>query len=126
MRSRVVSWLPLIVFGVALNVSAQIALKYGARPIVGLEISISNAPEMAHLLLTNGFIWLGFALYAVSVVNWVIVLSRVDVSAAYPLVSLGYVVSAVWGYYGFQEPMTAWRIGGIGLIIVGTFCISRT
>lgn len=119
-------WLPLILFGVALNAGAQIALKYGAGPISKMDLTMGNAGAIGKELLVSGFIWLGLAMYGLSVVNWVIILSRVDVSAAYPLLSLGYIVAAVWGYYGFHEPMNAWRISGIGLIIVGTFCISRT
>jgi drug/metabolite transporter (DMT)-like permease len=120
-----IQWLPLILLGVALNSGAQIALKYGAGPLSKLDLSPGNAGALAREFAASGFIWLGLALYAVSVVNWVIVLSRVDVSVAYPLMSLGYIVSAVWGRYGFHEPMNAWRIAGIALIIVGTVCISR-
>jgi drug/metabolite transporter (DMT)-like permease len=126
MRPRVAAWLPLIVLGVTLNVSAQISLKYAALPLKEMELSLANAGAVATTLLAGGFVWLGFLLYAVSVINWIIVLSRVDVSAAYPLVSLGYIVSAIWGYYGFGEAITPWRIAGIALIILGTFCISRT
>lgn len=119
-------WLPLILLGVALNSAAQIVLKYGAAPISQMALSISNAPAIARNVLKSGYFWIGLALYAVSFVNWVFVLSRVDVSAAYPLLSLGYIVSALWGYFGFREPMNRWRVIGIALIIIGTFFISQS
>ncbi len=125
-KSSFVSWLPLVLFGVALNAAAQIALKYGAGNISKMGLTLDNALPIGKTMATNGFIWLGLALYALSVVNWVIVLSRVDVSAAYPILSLGFAVVALWGHYAFQEPLNAWRIAGIALIIGGTFCISRT
>ncbi len=108
------------------NAAAQIALKYGAGNISKMGLTLDNALPIGKTMATNGFIWLGLALYALSVVNWVIVLSRVDVSAAYPILSLGFAVVALWGHYAFQEPLNAWRIAGIALIIGGTFCISRT
>jgi multidrug transporter EmrE-like cation transporter len=101
--------------GVLLNAGAQLLLKAGtnAEPL-GLRLAIEP-----HILG-------GLACYVVSVVVWVIGLSKVPVSIAYPMLSLGYVVNAVAAYYLFGETLNAMRLGGIGVIIAGVFIVARS
>jgi multidrug transporter EmrE-like cation transporter len=60
------------------------------------------------------------------VVVWIMALSRVEVSLAYPMLSIGYVVNAVAAWYLFGEALTAQRMIGIGTIIVGVFLVARS
>jgi len=101
--------------GVLLNAGAQLLLKAGtnAQPL-GLRLAIEP-----HILG-------GLACYVVSVVVWVIGLSKVPVSIAYPMLSLGYVVNAVAAYYLLGESVSAMRFAGIGVIIVGVFIVARS
>jgi multidrug transporter EmrE-like cation transporter len=62
----------------------------------------------------------------VSVVVWIMALSRVEVSIAYPMLSLGYVVNAVAAHYLFGESVSALRAGGIFVIIVGVVMVARS
>jgi len=62
----------------------------------------------------------------VSVGVWLLVLSRVEVSFAYPLLSVGYIVNAVAGYYLFQENLSLTRITGILIICVGVYFVTRS
>jgi multidrug transporter EmrE-like cation transporter len=68
----------------------------------------------------------GLACYVISVVVWVIALSRVPVSIAYPMLSIGYVVNAVAAWYLLGEVLTPMRLTGIGIIIVGVFLVARS
>src|SRR3954466_561084 len=68
----------------------------------------------------------GCACYAVSLVVWIMGLSRIEVSIAYPLLSLGYVINAAAAWYLFGESLTVMRVAGIGLIIAGVFLVART
>ena len=104
-----------ILTGVLLNAGAQLLLKAGtnARPL-GLALAIEP-----HILA-------GLACYVVSVVVWVIGLSRVPVSIAYPMLSIGYVVNAIAAYYLLGEQVTPLRFAGIGVIIVGVFIVARS
>ncbi len=104
-----------ILTGVLLNAGAQLLLKAGtnARPL-GLALAIEP-----HILG-------GLACYVVSVVVWVIGLSKVPVSIAYPMLSIGYVVNAVAAYYLLNEAVTPLRFTGIGIIIVGVFIVARS
>lgn len=101
--------------GVLLNAGAQLLLKAGtnAEPL-GLRLAIEP-----HILG-------GLACYVVSVVVWVIGLSKVPVSVAYPMLSLGYVVNAVAAYYLFGESVNAMRLAGIAVIIAGVVLVARS
>jgi multidrug transporter EmrE-like cation transporter len=66
------------------------------------------------------------ACYCLSIGIWLIVLSRLEVSAAYPLLSIGYIITAVVGYFFLDENVDSSRIAGIALICVGIVFISRS
>jgi len=119
-------WLPWIFLGVLLNTGAQLFLKHGSKSIQGVPLTCTNAATIVGEVGRNPLIWGGLALYVLSVFNWIIVLSRVDVSAAYPLMSLGYVLTAAWGWWVLGEGVDGWRIFGILLICSGTLCIARS
>jgi len=59
-------------------------------------------------------------------VVWVVALSKVPVSIAYPMLSIGYVVNAVAAYYLLGESITPLRLAGIGVIILGVFMVARS
>ena len=67
----------------------------------------------------------GLTCYAISVVVWILALSRVEVSIAYPMLSIGYVVNAVAAYVLFGEAVSVQRLVGIGIIIVGVYVVAR-
>jgi len=104
-----------ILTGVLLNAGAQLLLKAGtnAEPL-GLRLAIEP-----HILA-------GLACYVVSVVVWVVALSKVPVSMAYPMLSIGYVVNAIAAYYWLGEAVSPMRLAGIGVIIVGVFIVARS
>lgn len=120
------SHLPLILFGVLLNAAAQLFLKEGMRRIGHFEFVWQNAIPVGLQAATNLFILGGLCCYVVSVVVWLLVLSRVEVSFAYPLLSVGYIVNAVAGYYLFQENLSVTRITGIVIICIGVYFVTRS
>ncbi|MFL6579801.1 MAG: SMR family transporter [Burkholderiales bacterium] len=116
----------LILGGVLLNAAAQLLLKAGTNSIGAFAFTADNVVPIGAKLAVNPFIAGGLACYAVSVVVWIMALSRVEVSLAYPMLSIGYVVNALAAWYLFGEALTAQRMIGIGTIIVGVFLLSRT
>ncbi|HEX9139041.1 MAG TPA: transporter, partial [Steroidobacteraceae bacterium] len=84
--------LALVLTGVLLNAAAQLLLKAGARTLTGLSFTAGNALLIAERAILSVPILCGLLLYAISVVVWVLALSRVQVSVAYPMLSIGYVV----------------------------------
>ncbi len=119
-------YLPIILFGVLLNAAAQLFLKEGMRRIGHFEFVWSNIVPIGLQVAGNVFVLGGIFLYVVSVAVWLLVLSRVDVSFAYPLLSVGYIVNAVAGYYLFQENLSMTRVTGIVIIIIGVYFVTRS
>ncbi|MFH1156649.1 MAG: EamA family transporter [Pseudomonadota bacterium] len=119
-------YIPLILTGVLLNAFAQITLKHGMKIIGEFSFTLGNFIPIAIKAALNPFIALGIAFYVISVGVWLMVLSRVDVTYAYPLLSVGYIVTAVAGQLFLNEPMSAIRWGGVVVICIGVFLITRT
>jgi multidrug transporter EmrE-like cation transporter len=118
--------LALILTGVLLNAVAQLLLKAGARSIVGLSFNLESAWTIAERLAINPWIFCGLLCYAVSVVVWILALARVEVSVAYPMLSIGYVVNALAAWLLFAEALSPVRIAGIGVIIAGVWLVARS
>src|SRR5678815_2024150 len=81
----------LILLGVLLNAAAQLLLKAGMSQIGHFEFSMANALPIGLQVAGNPSILTGLCLYMISVVVWLLVLSRVQVSYAYPMLSIGYI-----------------------------------
>ena len=116
----------LILAGVLLNATAQLLLKAGAGTLAGVELRASNALLIATRMLNSMPIIAGLACYVLSVVVWILALARVEVSVAYPMLSIGYVVNAVAAWWLFGESLSGARLAGIGVILVGVWLVART
>ncbi len=111
--------------GVALNTAAQLFLKATTnrvgeisleKPILATAYSVAGVPAF----------YAGMACYAVSIVVWLIALSRLPVSVAYPLLSIGYVFNAILAYLLFGESLSVQKLVGIGFIILGVVVVARS
>lgn len=120
------NYFALIMLGVMLNAGAQLLLKEGMRRIGFFEFAWANVVPVGLQVAANPFVLAGIFAYVVSVGVWLLVLSRVEVSFAYPLLSVGYIVNAVAGYYLFQENLSLTRITGILIIIAGVYLVTRS
>ena len=116
----------LVLLGVLLNAAAQLLLKAGTNAIGAFEFSFANIVPIGLKVAMQPHILGGLACYVVSVVVWIMALSRVEVSIAYPMLSIGYVVNAVAAWYLFGEALTAMKFTGIGFIIVGVYLVARS
>ena len=115
----------LILAGVLLNTAAQLMLKAGMSQIGHFEFSMANALPIGLKVAGNPPILAGLSLYVMSVVIWLLVLSRVQVSFAYPMLSIGYIVNAFAANYLFGEPLTSVRLLGIFIIIAGVYLVAH-
>ncbi len=114
----------IILVSVLLNCSAQLLIRKGM--LVAGEMSMINMAHNIGSLITNVWLWLAMLCYGISILLWMSVLSKVEVSFAYPFLSIGYVVSAVIGYFFFGENLSLIRIVGIVVICFGVVLISRS
>ncbi len=116
----------LILTGVMLNAGAQLMLKAGMGQIGHFDFSMANVLPIGVKVMANPPIITGLVMYVVSVGVWLLVLSRVQVSFAYPMLSIGYVVNALAAYYMFGEPLTSLRVLGIFIIIAGVYLVAQS
>ena len=116
----------LVMSGVLLNAAAQLLLKAGTNAVGSFAFSADNIAPIGWKLATEPHIAGGIGCYVVSVVVWILALSRVEVSIAYPMLSIGYVVNAVAAWYLFGEAVTPTRLMGIAIIILGVFVVARS
>ncbi len=115
----------LIFTGVMLNAAAQILMKAGTNAIGHFEFSAANILPIGWKLATEWHIITALFCYGISVVVWILALSRVPVSIAFPMLSMAYVVNALAAYYLLGEPFSTTKLVGMAVIIVGVIIISR-
>jgi drug/metabolite transporter (DMT)-like permease len=116
-----------IISGVLLNAAAQLFLKAGTNRLGGaIHLTMENWFQTGLKVATQVPILAGLACYAISLVVWIIGLSRTDVTIAYPMLSLGYVVSAFGAWMFLGEVISPQRLVAIGVILVGVFLLARS
>jgi len=115
-----------ILCGVLLNAVAQLLLKAGANAMGAIHLTASNLLPTMIKAGTQLPILGGLACYGISVFVWIVGLSRADVTVAYPMLSMGYVVAAVGATLFLGEVMSTQRLLGIGVIILGVVLLARS
>lgn len=112
--------------GILLNAVAQLLLKAGTNAVGAIHLTAQNWLPTGIKLATQLPIIGGLGCYVLSVVVWIIGLSRVDVTVAYPMLSLGYIVNALGAWYFLGEAVSLQRLAAIGIILVGVALIARS
>src|SRR5579859_4316 len=116
----------VLLCGVLLNAFAQLWLKAATRISGPLVASDSGAMDRVLKLLTVPSLWYALTAYGFSVIVWIVGLSRVPVSQAYPLLSLGYVLNIGLAWWLFGEVPNAQRVIGVGVIVAGVVLVARS
>ncbi|MEB3198217.1 MAG: EamA family transporter [Candidatus Sericytochromatia bacterium] len=117
----------LILTSILLSVAGQYVLKVGARQLgqVGVE-DAGRATAIAWAAATNPYLIGGLAFYALGAVTWIMVLTRVPLSWAYPILALNQVLILLVAATFLGETVSLTRWGGVLLIITGVFLVSRS
>jgi multidrug transporter EmrE-like cation transporter len=116
-----------IITGVLLNAFAQLLLKAGTNSLGGaIHVNAQNWFSTGIKVFTQLPILAGLACYGISLIVWIIGLSRTDVTIAYPMLSLGYVVSAIGAWMFLGETVSLQRLLAIGVIMIGVALLART
>lgn len=111
---------------VVLNVISQLLLKTGMNTIGHFQMEATNLLNTSIKIATNPNIIIGLLLYGLSFALWLVALSRLDVSLAYPLLSIGYIIMPFVAYLFLGEVLSILRIVGICIIIVGVYIVSKS
>lgn len=114
----------VVLASVSLNAFAQIALRKTVLT-VGTPGAAGSILHYLLMLAVNPWFIIGLSCYVISMGLWMLVLSKLEVSLAYPLLSIGYIIAAIIGYYYLGESIGVHRIVGIALICVGIVVLSR-
>ena len=118
-------FLPFILFTVLTNAAAQVMLKQGMITLGPISFDGVNPILRILQIVFSPWIFLGLATFVISMASHLYVLSKVELSFAYPFLSLAYVAVAIFAYFVFREDLNAWRIAGIAFICVGTVLIAQ-
>ena len=114
----------LTLVSVLLNAAAQIALRSAAR--TGFSVVGRSLTEMLLDIFSRPGILAGIAFYGLSLLTWVGVLSRAEVSLAYPFLALGFVIVAVAGHVLLGEALTERRMIAIAIIVGGVVLLATS
>ena len=115
----------LIVVSVAFAVAGQVALKAAMTEIGRIgSAQVSNATDTVARAAREPRLWLGLALFGISAAFWLVVLSRVPLSVAYPFVGISYVLVVLLSRFVLHEHVPASRWVGVlvvaaGIVIIG-------
>lgn len=115
----------LLLLSVSFGAVGQLLLKIGATQLYPLAL---NLPHLSGTLLrafTNPWVLGGTLMYATSLVVWLKVLSTTELSLAYPMVSLGYVLVVMLSIIFLGEHLTLYKLAGVAAIITGVILIGH-
>ena len=112
-----------IISSVLLNALAQILLKAGMKQFGNIDLK-NNIINTSISIALNPYIITGFISYGISILLWLWVLSKVDVSLAYPFQALGYIVVTILAWLIFQENISFTRIMSLIFISIGLIILA--
>lgn len=118
--------LGLILLDVMLNVAGQLSLKFGMSKMGNFAITAGELGSVFLRAAFNPYVLMGLLCYGTGFLVWLIVLAKAEVSYAYPMISLGYVFTAVLAWQLFGENVTLVRMAGIFITCLGVFIIARS
>ena len=114
-----------ILVSVFMGAIGQTVLKLGANKLGDISLSFKTIIKDAFHILIIPEILLGLIFFGASFLLWVKVLAKSDLSYAYPMVSLGYILVVFLSKFLFNEPFSTNKIIGIVMIITGVFVLNR-
>jgi len=116
----------LLVFASVLLVDiGQLFLKYGMNQVGSFDFSQGYVLSFLPVF-SNVYVLIGVVLFVSSSFGWLLALSKVPLSYAYPIVSVGYVLVSLFSWVLFNEALSGLRILGLTVIVGGVFFLSRT
>jgi multidrug transporter EmrE-like cation transporter len=115
----------LVLISVLLGVLGQLSLKQGMKNIGNFEVKDFLSNKIFELVAEK-FVVIGIVLYAIATLLWLVVLSKAELSFAYPMLAVGYILIAIFSKIFFGENVTFVRFLGILLISIGVFLLLKS
>ena len=114
----------LLILNVLLTVIGQILMKQGMIKVGRIDGSLIDVAPKLIQAFTNPFVIGGISIYGFTTMLWLVILSRVKLSIAYPMLSLGYIFSIFFAWLLFKESMPKTRILGAMIICLGVYLVT--
>ncbi len=114
----------ILLFAVALAATGQLVLKNGMN--LAKQAATTQGKSLILTAGTSPWILGGLVIFGVSAVAWLITLSRVPLSVAYPFNALGYVVILVASTVILNERANAWTWVGTVMVVGGLIVVVTT
>lgn len=118
--------LSVIIATVFLSACAQLLFKLGVNALAENQGIFDNGIQSIVKAVFSPLVFSGLVVYGVSVIVWLWVLSKVDLSLAYPFVGLSFIMTLVFGAFVLNEPVNSLRVIGTMLIAVGCLFVARS
>ena len=119
-------YIPLILFTVLTNFSSQIMLKHGMSSMNRLELSPATLLPTIFSVVFDPWVFAGLLMMVISMGSHLFVLSRVEISFAYPFLGLSFVLITLWGFFILGEEVNVWRLSGVLLICAGVVLVAKS
>lgn len=119
-------FIPLILFTVLSNFASQIMLKKGMTSVAPFEPTAMAMLSNVFSIVFSPWVFFGLLTMVVSMGSHLVVLSRVEISFAYPFLGLSFVLITLWGHFALGEAVTLWRVLGVLLICAGVALVARS
>lgn len=103
-----------IAASILLGVAGQVLFRLGMSRGMPFLQAVASPPVL-----------LGALAYALSTLFWLRALSRLPLAAAYPFLSLNFILVPLAGHFLLREPVTPWQVAGSALIVAGLLTLSR-
>lgn len=120
MRAQLI-WLFSSIF---LGAGGQILLKYGVNQLGEIDLRRTGIIFTIFSIFTNLFIILGICFFMVSMVLWIKAVSTMELSGAYPSVSISYIIVFLFSVAVFNESFTAGKIIGLFFVVAGVYFLN--
>lgn len=115
----------LILVSISMGAIGQILLKAGADKLGEFDLSFNTFFQNVFAIIKVPQLLIGVIFFGLSFLLWIKVLTKSELSYAYPMVSLSYVIVGIASAVFFNEPITANKILGIGAIVLGVFILNK-
>lgn len=120
------SGIAYIFITVILAVAGQLLLKKSMIEFGPINLTTGNLFPLIFDLFTKPLILFGLSLYGIGTIFWLAALSNVELSYAYPMISVSYVLIFLFSWIFFHEHISLTRILAMVIIVFGVYLISRT
>ena len=119
--------LGLILLSVSLSAAAQLVLKKGmSSPGLQQIMAEGGTAEIVLRILLSPLVIGGLFIYFLGALVWLLVLSKIDLSQAYPFVGLGFILTMVLSALFLSETITPLRMMGTLVIVAGVIMVSQS